>query len=244
MSLRPQWVGEPPEETVRVARAAFPKGNLYLTIRDHLGVVYEDSAFATLFSATGQPAIAAWRLAWVTILQFAEGLTDRQAAEAVRSRIDWKYLLGLPLEDAGFDYSVLSEFRGRLVAGELEYQLLDKLLTVCKAQGWLKAGGRQRTDSTHVLAAVERLHRYELVKAVLETALNRCAQRAPEWLKAKVPQDWFNICKLLGCPSLKYSSSASLSCRTAPKHASALSVSPRLGSRCTRRSSCPASAQA
>jgi len=132
--------GEPPEETVRVAHAAFPKGNVYLTIRDQLGIVYDDSTFARLFSHTGQPAIAAWRLAWVTILQFAEGLTDRQAAEAVRGRIDWKYLLGLPLEDAGFDYSVLSEFRGRLVKGGVEHQLLDKLLMVCKAQGWLKAG--------------------------------------------------------------------------------------------------------
>lgn len=191
MSLRAEWAGEPPEETVRVARTAFPKGNLYLSIRDHLGVVYEDRSFVSLFSATGQPAIAAWRLAWVTIMQFAEGLTDRQAAEAVRSRIDWKYLLGLPLEDAGFHYSVLSEFRSRLVSGQLEHQLLDALLTVCKAQGWLKASGRQRTDSTHVLAAVERLHRYELVKEVLEGALNRCAQRAPEWLQAKVPQEWF-----------------------------------------------------
>jgi transposase len=192
MSLRPQWVGEPPEETVRVAHAAFPKGNLYLTIRDQLGMVYEDSGFATLYSHTGQPAIAAWRLAWVTIMQFAEGLTDRQAAEAVRGRIDWKYLLGLPLGDAGFDYSVLSEFRGRLVKGEAEHQLLDRLLVVCKAQGWLKAGGQQRTDSTHVLAAIECLHRYELVKEVLETALNRCAQLAPAWLKARVPPEWFH----------------------------------------------------
>ena len=80
-------MGDPPEETVRVAHAAFPKGNLYLTIRDQLGIVYEDSAFATLYSHTGQPAIVAWRLAWVTIMQFAEGLTDRQAAEAVRARL-------------------------------------------------------------------------------------------------------------------------------------------------------------
>lgn len=191
MSLRPEWVGEPPDETARIAHAAFPKGNLYLHIRDQLGVVYEDSTFVSLFSLTGQPAIAAWRLAWVTIMQFAEGLTDRQAADAVRSRIDWKYLLGLPLEDEGFHYSVLSEFRSRLVTGHLEQQLLDVLLMACKAHGWLKAGGRQRTDSTHVLAAVERLHRYELVKAVLEAALNRCAQHAPEWLQARVPPDWF-----------------------------------------------------
>lgn len=192
MSLHPQWIGEVPDETARVAYLAFPQGNLYVTIRDHLGVVYEDSPFTALFSPTGQPAIAAWRLAWVTILQFAEGLSDRQAAEAVRSRIDWKYLLGLPLEDAGVDYSVLSEFRRRLVAGEMEYQLLDTLLRVCQRQGWLKAGSRSRTDSTHVLAAVERVHRYELVQAVLEAALNRCAQVAPTWLKARVPQVWFS----------------------------------------------------
>src|SRR5512138_1251604 len=117
-----------PEETVRVARAAFPKGNLYLTIRNELGEVYAEELFADLYAETGQPGEDPVELALVTIVQFIEGLTDREAADAVRSRIDIKYLLGLELSDAGFDYSVLSKFRQRLINGEKEPQLLDWLL--------------------------------------------------------------------------------------------------------------------
>src|SRR5262249_16752225 len=101
--------GPVPEETTRVARAAFPKGNLCLRLRDALGTIYDDALFADLFSPTGQPALAPWRLALVCVLQYVEDLSDRQAAESVRARIDWKYLLGLDLPDAGFDFSVLTE---------------------------------------------------------------------------------------------------------------------------------------
>ena len=111
MSLRPEPIGPVPEETTRVAHAVFRRGNVYLKLRDELGTLYEDKAFASLFPTRGQPAEAPWRLALVTVLQFAEGLSARQAAEAVRSRIDWKYFLGLEIEDPGFDYSILSEFR-------------------------------------------------------------------------------------------------------------------------------------
>jgi len=104
-----------PAETVRVAHAAFPKGTLYMQMRDTLGPIYEDGQFAALFSHTGQPAEAPARLALVLVMQFAEGLPDRQAADAVRGRIDWKYALGLELTDPGFDASVLSEFRTRLL---------------------------------------------------------------------------------------------------------------------------------
>src|SRR5262245_17662564 len=117
MSLRPQPGGPVPEATARVARAAFPKGNAYLRLRDELGAIYEDAAFAALFAMRGRPAEAPWRLALVSVLQFAEDLSDRAAADAVRSRIDWKYVLGLELTDPGFDASVLSEFRTRLVGG-------------------------------------------------------------------------------------------------------------------------------
>jgi transposase len=143
-----------PDETIQVAQAAFPKGNRYLRVRDTFGPIFENPAFAPLFSHTGQPAEDPARLALVTILQFAERLSDQQAADAVRSRIDWKYLLALPLTDAGFDPSVLSEFRKRLVEGNAEQLLFDTLLTQCRAHGLLRARGRQRSDSTHVLAAV------------------------------------------------------------------------------------------
>jgi transposase len=113
MSLKPQGISPVPEETARVARAAYPKGNVYMHMRDELGTIYEDESFADLFSTTGQPAEAPWRLALVTIMQFAEGLSDRQAADAVRGRIDVKYALSLELADPGFDASILSEFRAR-----------------------------------------------------------------------------------------------------------------------------------
>jgi transposase len=97
VSLKPEPIGSVPEETARVSRAAFPKGNTYTRMRDELGVLWEDEDFAGLFPTRGQPALAPWRLALVTVMQFAEGLSDRQAADAVRSRIDWKYALGLKL---------------------------------------------------------------------------------------------------------------------------------------------------
>src|SRR5512136_2335489 len=149
MSLQPQTTDPIPDETQRVARAAFPQGNVYMRMRDELGEVYTDEVFAELFPRRGQPAESPGRLAWVTVLQFAEGLSDRQAAEAVRGRIDWKYVLGLDLTDAGFDYSVLSEFRDRLVQGDKAAALLDELLTKLKQHHLLKASGQQRTDSTH-----------------------------------------------------------------------------------------------
>src|SRR5436309_4080605 len=191
MSLHPHIIEPVPEETVRVARAAFPKGHPYLTFRDALGTIFQDEDFATLFPAWGHPGLPPWRLALVTIMQFRENLADRQAAEAVRARIDWKYLLGLELIDPGFDFSVLSEFRDRLLAGSAEERLLDKLLERCRAMGWLKARGQQRTDSTHVLAAIRVLNRLELVAETLRAALNAVATVAPDWLQAVTPLAWY-----------------------------------------------------
>ncbi len=96
-----------PELTIRVAQAAFPKGSTFILMRDSLGTIFTDQDFADLFSDRGQPALSPWRLALVTVMQFVEGLSDRQASEAVQSRIDWKYALSLELTDSGFDYSVL-----------------------------------------------------------------------------------------------------------------------------------------
>ena len=110
MCLRPNPMPPVPEETARVARAAFPKGNPYLTMRDQFGSLFQHAQFASLFPLCGQPALAPWRLALVLILQFGEGLSDRQAADAVRRCVDWKYLLGLGLDDPGFDASVLPQF--------------------------------------------------------------------------------------------------------------------------------------
>jgi len=152
--LKPERDFPIPEDTVHVAKAAFPKGNMYLTLRDAVGPIFEDETFKELNPSLGQPAESPGRLALITWMQFLEGLTDRQAAEAVRSRIDWKYMLGLRLDDPGFDFSVLSEFRQRLLEGQAEKLLLDELLKRCDAMGLLKGKKKQRTDSTHVIAAV------------------------------------------------------------------------------------------
>jgi len=191
MSLHPHVIAPVPEATVRVARAAFPKGHPYLTFRDALGPVFQDEDFTALFPLEGHPGLPPWRLALVTIMQFREHLADRQAAEAVRARIDWKYLLGLELTDPGFDFSVLSEFRDRLLTGSAAELLLDKLLERCRALGLLKARGQQRTDSTHVLAAIRVMNRLELVAETLRAALNALATVAPDWLQALAPLTWY-----------------------------------------------------
>jgi transposase len=135
MSLQSQALPPIPPATVAAARAAFPHGNRYIRMRDELGVFYTDQDFAPLFPTRGQPAETPWRLALVLVFQFAEGLSDEQAAEAVRARIDWKYALSLELTDPGFDASVLSEFRSRLVDGHAEMRLLDAMLAHLKNAG-------------------------------------------------------------------------------------------------------------
>ena len=118
--------------------------------------------------------------------QRAENLTDRVAAEAVRARLDWKYLLGLPVDDPGFDHTVLAEFRDRVVEAGLEQVALDALLARLVAEGLVKAGGKQRTDSTHVIAAVAALNRLELAGESVRAALEALAAAHPVWLEQRV----------------------------------------------------------
>lgn len=191
LQSRSNW--EIPEETARVARATFPKGNVYMRLRDELGTLYEDSEFSDLFVWRGRPANSPGMLAMATVMQFAEGLTDRQAADAVRSRIDWKYALGLELTDTGFAHSVLGEFRRRLLEGGAEMRLLDEMLSQLQAAGWLKTRGGQRTDATHVFAAIRELNRLELVGETMRNVLNDLAAVAPEWLLGQVTADWFEL---------------------------------------------------
>ena len=190
MSLHPTPAVAVPASTAAIARAAFPRGNSYVRLRDTLGPVFDDQQFAALFPSHGQPAEVPWRLALVTLLQFAENLSDRQAADAARSRIDWKYLLGLDLADPGFDASVLSEFRSRLVAGGADALLLDTLLALCREQKLLVPRGRQRTDSTHVLGAVRALNRLGCAIETLRAALNALAIAAPDWLRLQADPAW------------------------------------------------------
>ncbi|MGN6758574.1 MAG: IS1182 family transposase [Thermomicrobiales bacterium] len=188
--LRPQPLPPIPEETARIARAALSRSHPYLRLADELGALFADEDFADLFPAHGQPALAPWRLALATILQFAEGLSDRQAADAVRSRIDWKYVLRLELADEGFAGSVLSEFRSRVLAHDAGQRLFAILLGWCRERGFVKAHGRQRTDSTSVWGAVRGLNRLELVIEAMRHVLNTLAVAAPDWLQLPAQADW------------------------------------------------------
>lgn len=184
MQPRP-WPEPAPE--VAAAIAAMYRGRrqapLPVTVRDELGELFADSEFVSAFGAEGRPGWSPGRLALATVLQRAENLTDRQAAETVRRDLSWKYALGLALEDEGFDASVLSEFRSRVVAHGLEERALDLLLAALKDKGLVKAGGAQRTDSTHVISAVRDLNRLELAGECVRACLEALSAAAPDWVE-------------------------------------------------------------
>src|SRR6266571_5277783 len=179
-----------PDPQVVAAIAAKYRGKrprpLAVLIRDRLGEWLGDEDFAAAFGIRGRPGWSPSRLALVTVLQRAESLTDRLAAEAARTRIDWQYLLGLPFDDPGFDHTVLAEFRGRVADGGLEQVVLDALLARLAGAGLVKAGGKQRTDSTHVTAAVAALSRLELAGESVRAALEGLAAAHPAWLEQRI----------------------------------------------------------
>jgi len=160
-------------------------------LRDALGTIYSDEHFAHLFPKRGRPAEAPWRLALVTALQAIEGLSDRQAAEYVHTRVDWLYALALPLDDPGFDYSILSDFRQRLLSAGAQELILEPILQLCRERGWLKARGKQRTDATAVLARVRALSSLESVGESMRAALNVLAEQEPAWLREHLHPEWF-----------------------------------------------------
>src|SRR5690349_7576566 len=193
MSMQPHPWPEVPASTARVAKRAFRKGSLAMRARDELGTWYQDETFRETYGTRGAPGISPAQLAMVTVLQFTGDLTDRQAADAVRGRLDWKYCLGLELDDEGFDFSVLSEFRSRLVAGAMETALLDALLARLGELGLVTAGMPQRTDSTHVLGRVRDLNRLELAGEAVRAALEALAAAAPDWLAAVIDASWQQV---------------------------------------------------
>jgi len=194
MSMQPQSWPEVPAVTARVARAAFRKGgSLAMRVRDELGGWYADEDFAAAYPVRGKPGVSPAQLAMVTVLQFAENLTDRQAADAVRGRVDWKYCLGLELEDEGFDASVLTGFRERLVGNGAERVIFDRLLDLARQRGLVRAGGRARTDSTHVLGRIRDLNRLELAGETVRAALEALAAAAPGWLATVIDASWQRV---------------------------------------------------
>lgn len=190
MCLKVKAVPPVPELTKIVAETAFPKGNRYLRLRQVFDGVFKDDEFQAYYPPQGQPGYSPWRLALVSVMQYMENLTDRQAANAVRARIDWKYVLSLELTDQGFDASVLSEFRKRLIEHKAESQLFDRLLEVFNEHGLLKSRGKQRTDSTAIWASVKNLNRLEHVGETVRYALNELSREAPELLSPLIEPEW------------------------------------------------------
>jgi transposase len=190
MSFKPQPARPIPEELAHLGAKLLAADNAYRLIGDRLYAQYDEAEFAELYAAEGKPAISPVILSFVTAFQFMENLGDRDAADALRLRLDWKYALHLPLDYAGFNFSVLSEFRERLIAHEAEARVLDRLLGQLRALGLIQRRGRQRSDSLAVLTKVRELNRLELVVETLRLALRAVLKQAPDWTRAGVPPTW------------------------------------------------------
>jgi transposase len=193
MTWRPQPLPPVPEATAAAVRAALPKGNLYVDLRTEFGTLYEDQLFADRYPAQGRPVeVAPWRVALVMSMPYIEGLTDRQAADAVRRGMDWQAALSLDLHDPGFDCTLWPDVRDRLLAHDAPQRLLDTFLATCQARGWLRARSTQRTDSTPILAAIRTRHRLECVQEAMPAALNQLSAAAPEWVPPQVSRAWYD----------------------------------------------------
>ncbi|MFJ1708446.1 IS1182 family transposase [Kitasatospora sp. NPDC088346] len=190
LSVRPRSGNQVPALTARVARASNPNGTTAMWVRDRLDGLWHDEDFASWYPRDGHPGLSPAQLATVSVLQFLLGLPDRDAAEAVRCRIDFKYALCLELDDPGFHHSVLSEFRDRLLEDDRADRLLDLALARLKDAGLVRARTSQRTDSTHVLAAVRDLTRLELVTESVRAALEETARTAGHLLAGLVDEEW------------------------------------------------------
>jgi transposase len=191
MSLRPEPLPPVPDATAAAVRAAFPKGNLSVDLRAAFGTLSNDQLFADLSPPEGRPVdVPPWRLALMMVRPYIAGLTARQAADAVRRCMDWQYALSLDLPDPGCDFTLLHDFRERLLAHDATQRLLDTFLTACKARGWINARGTQRTASTHVVAAIRHLHRLECVLEARPHALNQRREADPAWVRQRVPLAW------------------------------------------------------
>jgi transposase len=185
----PLWY-QIPEATAQAAQRAFPKGNRYLTMSETLGMIFRNPDFADLYAHRGHPSEAPARLALVLVFQQIEQLGDAEAAEAVRARLDWKYALALDIDDPGFDSTILGDFRTRLLAAGAEERLLTIMLDTLMDAGFLHARGRQRSDSTHVLANLRLLSRLTLMAETMRATLNDLADADPPWLAAHLEPAW------------------------------------------------------
>jgi transposase len=190
MSLKPQPPREMPEAMIQIGAKLLTPESPYRLVGERLYVKYRDEDFADLYPAEGQPGLSPVDLAFVTAFQYMEDIADRAAAEAVRMRLDWKYALHLPLDYVGFNFSVLSEYRARLVSHQADGRVFEALLNDLEGLGLLKRRGRQRTDSLAVLTRVRELTRLELVVETVRVTLQALLAVDPEWTRATVPPTW------------------------------------------------------
>lgn len=190
MCLKIQLPWAMPEETQRIGRKLLKANDPYRLMGDQLFGQLHEAEYADLYSAEGKPGISPVILAFVSVFQYLEKLADRQAAAALRMRLDWKYALHLPLEYEGFDFSVLSEFRDRLIAGQAEGRVFEKLVEQIRALGLIKEHGKQRTDSIAMLTKVRRLCRVETVVETLRLAIVAIVDADREWSEEIIPPSW------------------------------------------------------
>ena len=190
MCLKTQSPWKMPEETGRIGKLLLRENDPYRLIGDQLFEKWKEEEFADLYSSEGKPGYSPVILAFVSVFQFMERLADRQAAQALRMRLDWKYALHLPLEDAGFDFSVLSEFRDRLIEGQAETRVFEKLVGEIRGMGLIKERGKQRSDSIAMLVKVRRLSRIEMVVETLRLAVVALVEANREWCEEMVPPSW------------------------------------------------------
>jgi transposase len=188
LKVQPPW--GMPAETAAIGKAILKEDSPYRLIGDRLFERYSENDYADLYSPEGKPGISPVILAFVTVFQFMERLPDRQAAESLRMRMDWKYALHLPLAYEGFDYSVLSEFRDRLLAHQAEGRVFEQLVQEFRTMGLIKERGKQRTDSIAMLMKVRHLSRLELVVETLRLAVGAILKADRAWGEALIPPSW------------------------------------------------------
>jgi transposase len=187
MSLQNDWRMEIPDDTARVGREILEENNPYRLVGDRVNAFLRLKDFVGLYSELGRGAICPIILSLITLFQFLENIPDRVAANWAVTRMDWKYALHLPLTWTGFDYSNLSNFRTRLIEHGEERLVFEKVLEWVRSLGFVKKHGKQRTDSTHIIACVERLGRLELAWETLRTALRAIKKGAPRWYGEVIP---------------------------------------------------------
>jgi transposase len=190
MCLKPVPPRPIPEATAALVKALFPEGSVYQFIGDVLFEQFRDEDFADLYPKDGQPSISPVLLSFVTIFQALEDLSDRQTVYCLRFRFDWKYALHLEPGYKGFDHTVLSEFRQRLLRHGAESRVFTAIFAQLKQLGFYKHKGIQRTDSLAIYTHHRLLKRIELCVETMRVCIKHLLHHAPEWTRATLPLAW------------------------------------------------------